>query len=490
MEKECSFGGKIVILGFGSIGTGVLPLILRHIDIPKEKIMVVTRSRRNAHIAEAFGVNCIAKKITRENYFEVLDSILEDGDFLLNLSVEIESISLMALCAKKNVLYLDACIEPWAGGYTDASIPKADRTNYALRKKALDLRDELRRDGGSTKHPTAVLAHGANPGLVSHFTKRALLDIARETGRDEMVLRSKEDWALLAESLGVRIIHIAERDTQVPIVPKKEGEFVNTWSANGFIGEGLQPSELGFGTHEKELPPNGHRQEGNQAPFVYLDQPGINTMVRSWVPLVGQQYAFLITHDESISITDYLSVKDADGNTRYCPTVHYAYHPTDSTVLSALELQGRSGVPQEAERVLTEQEIEGGVDELGVLLIGDFGTDNTTDKKRNAYWYGSRLSLEEARALVPYNGATTLQVTAGILGAMIYAIKNPSLGIISAEDIPHEDVLGIADHYLGKVFGVFTDWTSLSLRVTGDAAIYSRDIDLNDHFQFKNFIID
>ncbi len=30
------FGGKILIVGFGSIGQGILPLILRHIGIDKK----------------------------------------------------------------------------------------------------------------------------------------------------------------------------------------------------------------------------------------------------------------------------------------------------------------------------------------------------------------------------------------------------------------------------------------------------------------------
>ena len=30
--------------------------------------------------------------------------------------------------------------------------------------------------------PTAVIAHGANPGLVSHFVKKALVNLARDTG--------------------------------------------------------------------------------------------------------------------------------------------------------------------------------------------------------------------------------------------------------------------------------------------------------------------
>jgi homospermidine synthase len=51
--KHVSFAGRMVILGFGSIGQGVLPLVLRHIDMPKDRITVLTarsaaaRSPRN-----------------------------------------------------------------------------------------------------------------------------------------------------------------------------------------------------------------------------------------------------------------------------------------------------------------------------------------------------------------------------------------------------------------------------------------------------------
>jgi len=42
----------------------------------------------------------------------------------------------------------------------------------------------------------------------------------------------------------VKVIHIAERDTQVSGKPRQLGEFVNTWSIDGFVGEGSQPSEM------------------------------------------------------------------------------------------------------------------------------------------------------------------------------------------------------------------------------------------------------
>lgn len=55
--------------------------------------------------------------------------------------------------------------------------------------------------------------------------------------------------------LGVKGLHIAERDTQRSNLLRPAKEFWNTWSCNSFILEGYyQPSELGWGTHEKWYP--------------------------------------------------------------------------------------------------------------------------------------------------------------------------------------------------------------------------------------------
>jgi homospermidine synthase len=144
------------------------------------------------------------------------------------------------------------------------------------------------------------LTHGANPGLVSHFVKQALLDIARDADPSADVPADRGGWGRLAEQLGVKVIHIAERDTQVANVAKEPGEFVNTWSIDGFYSEGSQPSELGWGTHEKHFPADGRRHDFGSRAAIYLLRPGAGTRVRSWTPLEGSYLGFLITHGESI----------------------------------------------------------------------------------------------------------------------------------------------------------------------------------------------
>ncbi len=463
---KTKFSGRMIIIGFGSIGQGVLPMLFDHIELTADRITIVTAEDRGSEIAKKYGVKFIEKRLDQANWRQVLEPMLSKGDFLLNLSVEVSSVELIRLCHQKGALYLDTCIEPWAGGYTDPKLTPSQRSNYALRESALALQAELK------SGPTAVIAHGANPGIVSHFVKEALLHIARDTGKKGDMPKDQAGWAALASDLGVKVIHIAERDTQVCKEPKKVGEFVNTWSIDGFVSEGGQPAELGWGSHEKHFPADGKRHDFGRDSAIYLQRPGASTRVRTWTPLEGPFHGFLVTHNEAISISDYFTKREG-GKVTYRPTVHYAYHPCDDAVLSVHELAGKNWHQQTTQRLIVD-EITSGIDELGVLLMGH---------AKGAYWYGSVLSIDQARKLVPYNNATSLQVTAGVLGAVIWAMENPNAGVIEADHMDHVRVMDIARPYLGDMVGKYSDWTPLLDR----GRLFPEDVDSSDPWQFKNF---
>lgn len=460
------FDGPVVMIGFGSIGRGSLPLLLRHIAFDRGRMVLIAPDDTDRAIAEQAGIRFEKLALTPDNYREVLTPLVAGG-LLVNLSVDVESISLVALCREIGALYLDTCIEPWPGGYTDPSKTMSQRSNYALRESARALRRP-------EADPTAVIAHGANPGFVSHLVKAALLKLAADLGHAASRPTDRDGWARFARDLGVKGIHIAERDTQVSDRHKQPDEFVNTWSIEGFVGEGMQPSELGFGTHEKALPPDGARHDFGCGAAIYLKRPGANTRVRTWTPRAGAIQGYLITHNESISIADYFTLRQ-NGAVAYRPTCHYAYHPCDDAILSLHELQGRAFHPQSRYRLMNE-EIVSGVDELGVLLYGH---------ARNAYWYGSVLSVEEARRLAPYQNATGLQVTAAVLAGIVWAIENPRRGIVEADEVDHERVLEIMTPYLGTLTGAYTDWTPLA----GRPGLFPEDLDPDDPWQFRNVIV-
>lgn len=462
---HATISGKLVMVGCGSIGQGVMPLLLRHIGITADRITVVTADERGEKVAAEYGVKFVKLPLTKENHRSVLTPLLNRGDFLLNLSVDVSSLALVELCHERGALYLDTCIEPWPGGYTDPNLSPSLRSNYALREQALALRKKL----GSG--PTAVLTHGANPGLVSHLVKQALLNIANDTDVDAGNPTTRDQWAALAHKLGVKTMHIAERDTQVSNVPKKPGEFVNTWSVDGFVSEGMQPAELGWGAHEKELPQNGRRHEFGSGCAIYLLQPGASTRVRTWTPLAGFFHGFLITHGESISLSDYYTVRQGD-KVVYRPTAHYSYHPCDDAVVSVHEFAGHNWRLQPKQRILMK-EITEGIDELGVLLAGH---------KKNAYWYGSQLSIDEARKLAPHNNATSLQVCVSVLAGVVSALENPNRGIVEPDEMDFRRNLEICRPYLGTMTGKYTDWTPLFDR----GRLFAEDIDTSDAWQFKN----
>ena len=239
--------GPIVMIGFGSIGRGTLPLIERHFKFDKSR-MVVIDPRDDAadmEILAQHGIRHIKAHVTKDNYKDMLAPLLSDGEgqgFCVNLSVDTGSVDLIKLCRKLDVLYIDTVIEPWLGFYFDKGMKNSERTNYALRET---LRHEKKKHPGGT---TAVSTCGANPGMVSWFVKQALVNLANDLGIKfkEPDQHDREGWAKLMKKVGVKGVHIAERDTQLSKMPKPLNVFWNTWSVEGFISEGLQPAELGW----------------------------------------------------------------------------------------------------------------------------------------------------------------------------------------------------------------------------------------------------
>ena len=314
---------------------------------------------------------------------------------------------------------------------------------------------------GDNRGPSAVVEHGANPGLVSHWTKQALSEIAERSLRDGRCTRpaeveraaADERWNELARALGVQVVHVAERDSQISDRPKLVGEVVNTWSIDGLYEEGIAPAELGWGTHEKRLPPHAyvHADDGpcNQ---IALARMGCETWVRSFVPS-GPILGMIIRHGEAFTINDHLTVWE-DGRAVYRPTVHYAYCPTDVALASLHEVAMNDYVMPDASRIMND-EIVSGRDELGVLLLGH---------PYGAWWTGSLLTIEEARALVRGQSATTLQVAASVLAAVVWMIRHPNEGVRVPDDLPWREVLDVAAPYLGTLFSDAVDFDPAARR--------------------------
>jgi homospermidine synthase len=113
-----------------------------------------------------------------------------------------------------------------------------------------------------------------------------------------------------------------------------------------------------LGQHEPHWPADAMRHGFGSDAAICLKYPGLATRVRSWTPLGGPYHGFLITHVESISIADHLTLRE-NGVPVYRPTVHYAYRPCDDALLSIDELSGLGWKGQPTNRILRDDVIEG-----------------------------------------------------------------------------------------------------------------------------------
>ena len=424
---------RFVIIGYGSLAQGLTPLLRKH--YPEYEISVITADTGGYIIANEYGVKHQVKPLTPDNYRLILPLVTSAGDIMLNLSVNVSSLALIEWCQEQGVTYLDTCVEPWDGGYVKRSVKES--TNHHLREEALKLR--------KPNTPTAVIAHGANPGLVSYFVKEGLKNLTKDRG-----LTHSENYGEMARDLGIQTIQIAERDTQDMSIQDAGDLFINTWSVCGLMSEAAQFSEMSLGTHENYIPDSVIIQENAIGRSAMLADYGHSTFVKSWVPSGGPQIAYLITHHEAFSIADFLTTPETPGNKEYRPSVYYAYRPNDHTVSCLQKMSSDHRYNQQTvQKMIMVDEIDTGFDELGVLFC----------YKGGAYWYGSHLTIDETRELAPYNNATTLQVNATILGAIRWIEENPMRGVVEAEEVDYDTVMDIALPYLGTVRGVHTRWS-------------------------------
>lgn len=478
-----NFKGNILFFGAGCIAQCTLPILLKHIDIPLNRITMIdfvdNRDRLRTFIDQ--GLNYEILRIDPENYEHILQKHLKAGDLLIDLAWELGTASIIVWCQQNNVLYVNTSLEVWNSA--DENLKK-NPIHLTLYHRQMELRKALGR-WPTAPSPTAILDHGANPGLVSHFTKKALIDIAQkilqEKPFDDRVASleralSNNDFPLLAYLVGLKTIHISERDTQITNVPKRVDEFVNTWSVEGLIQEGIAPAELGWGTHERYLPEGAFSPYEGPKNQIFLAQKGVKTWVRSWVPS-GPIIGMVIRHGEAFSISDYLTVYQ-DEIPVYRPTVHYAYCPSDGAINSLVELEMKSFKPQKNQRILNV-EITEGKDELGCLLMGhDF----------KSWWIGSVLDIATARRFLPSESATSIQVAIGVVAASLYAIRHPLEGVCQPDQLDYQEILDIALPYLGEFLSIPCDWSPLD-----DAREYAdfngKIPDPEDVWQFPSFLV-
>ena len=478
------FKNKILFVGYGAVAECTLPILFKHIKVPAKNVTVMDFADRTGKLKQwtARGVRFVQDRVTEDNMGTLLAQHVGPGDLLIDLAWNIDACELLTWCREHGVRYINTSTELWDPYATGTNSHPTAKTLYW---RHMNLRRLIAR--WKDKGATAVIEHGANPGLISHFVKQGLIDIGESLIADKQLkaraaenvtelIRTRQ-FNHLARALGVKVIHCSERDTQITNRPKQVDEFVNTWSIEGFREEGTTTAEMGWGTHEKQLPKNAFTHKEGPQNQICLAQMGINTWVRSWVPdynILGM----VVRHGEAFTISDKLTVWEGK-QAVYRPTMHYAYCPCDEAIASLNEMRGYNYKLNENQRIMND-EITGGADILGALIMGH---------AYNSWWVGSDLSIEQSRRLVPHQNATTMQVAISVVAASMWMMENPTEGVRVPDELPHDYILNLAKPYLGQWISKSSDWTPLKGRDTTFEKYNKPDLDRKDPWQFKNFLV-
>ena len=271
-----------------------------------------------------------------------------------------------------------------------------------------------------------------------------------------------ESYADLANKLGLRVVHISERDSHITNKPKKRNEYVNTWASDAvsWYDEAFGPLEISWGTHEKTIPDNIDKNLSNEYQIVLGGTTQCyNTWAYSYTPVGKNLVGMIIRHEECYNICKILTLKNDKNDPIYKPSCYYVYKPCDSAVASTYEVRDNLEVYQTSRRLMTSDIIEGN-DELGCTLFFANG---------DIYWIGSLLDIEEARFIYDNNynhiiNSTILQVVAGYVGAILYLIEcienKKYSGLLNPEELPIRKFVKLTKPLLGSFRLIkVDDWT-------------------------------
>lgn len=437
------FSNKILVIGCGSIGPVILMVMLKLIKLDPSKITIIEKNpiKLNKLSHPIYQpVKKINMELKKENIEDTFINKLGLGqdDIIVDASYEINTNFLFDICSRYGISYINSAIEVWSDEPNMTNVDFTFHSRYeSMEKQNAQI---------PIKRNNFIISMGCNPGNVNIWTYYALDKINKLTKQNHIY----KSYAELAQKMGLQVIHVSEKDTQITNQPKRKGEYVNTWSedATSWYDEAFSEQEINWGTHEKYIP-EYNKELSNQHQYI-LDGNGCENFALTYTGLNKNVMGMLIRHEECYSMSKRLTIRDSNGKIIYKPSSYYVYRPCDSCFLSIQEVRENNGTYQPVKRLMTKDIVEGR-DELGVTLFFS---------NSDIFWFGSLLDIEEVRELFNHEfdelvNATGLQVVAGYLGGVYYLIDNIKAkkyhGLRFPDDLPIKEFVKVTRPLLGPL---------------------------------------
>lgn len=463
---------KIIFLGCGAVSKACLHYFDQFFDFKYDNIHIIEMINDEQNFPT---VQEIIKKgahfhnitITYENVEDVIFkkfSLAED-DIIIDLSTRTPTYIIFKLCRLNGIFYINTSIEDYY-----------DNTPTSINQQQLHLFDiyNITKEFGNR---TTLIEYGMNPGLISSFTKKGIIDLTNEVIKKssnknlkselESIMKKykhKKDntiYKYLAEALKIRVIHCSEIDTLKS--NKKlnlDKKIYNTWSCIGLVDEGDEPAEIVLGKHEKEIPFLESEFTCNMTDMLMTTKKGKDLLCKSVVPIKinkDNTVSFInitgrvIHHGEGCSLRRYLSTHS------YSPTMHYVYKTNELTerYLSLPTKELKEITAQRDNWVVMnmyEHDLNGN-DNVGAHFILECDPF-TGDNNLFSWWCGTILDTDYTKNILKdeYFTPTIIQVMSGLLSGLSWMITNPDKGLCFGEDVDQNYIFDLCGHYLGKIY--------------------------------------
>jgi homospermidine synthase len=469
---------KIVFLGCGAVSKACLYYFDQFFDFKYDNIHIIEMvdSEKNfPSVIEVLkkGAHFHNETITYDNPEEIIFKklSLSKNDIIIDLSTRTPTYIIFKLCRLNGIFYINTSIEDYY-----------DESPASINQQQLHLFDifNITKEYGNR---TSLIEYGMNPGLISSFTKKGIMDMTNEVIKKSTNFdlkkqlksivkkyKNKKDntiYKYLAEALKIRVIHCSEIDTIKSNKKLDIGKKIyNTWSCIGLVDEGDEPAEIVLGKHEDFIPFDQDEFTCNMTDMLMTKKKGKDILCKSIVPLKvnkDDSVSFtnitgrVIHHGEGCSLRRYLSTHS------YSPTMHYVYR-TNKLTEHYLSLPTAELKEITAKRdnwvVLNMYEHDLiGNDNVGAHFIlenNPFTNEKSDISNNNLYswWSGTILDTDYTKNILKdkYFSPTIIQVMSGLLSGLSWMISNPDKGLCFGEDVDQNYIFNLCGHYLGKIY--------------------------------------
>ena len=293
---------------------------------------------------------------------------------------------------------------------------------------------------------------------MTHFAILGIYSMVREAIKNKVdhyekiqSFLDKKDFANLAQIMKVDVIHISEWEKLEPNDESKfEGFFNNSWCIESFHDEWFVNAEVSRGTHDiEDLSKEGYEEIPMiepltiKCPFPLYMKTACPTQI-----FTGK----IVRHPETIEISKIFSTND------HIPTVAFVYHPS-RLPRQNLENKDWKKLPTKIMDESNGGPLKGS-ETMGATLI-------SSRQDIPPRWFGSIVSCEQERECGTNSNPTTLQVAAGIISHLLFALEEPEKGLCMPHDFDSEKILELAKPFLGTIanvslpFRLPTKWNEL-----------------------------